>query len=177
MNLKLKLCYDRRSVGQSASLTWYRIPLWGPCLLLPDICGFLDVLCPLWREDESIVYNCCRNSLAQSLSVPSPAGTMTIFSVSKLRLHQLGWPGPRINIPWEQSGTIIHRGTGFFFHHLYRLARMRRRCFYPPLHGVMHGASSLSFYTVTHTPVDMLWPWKKKRGNDFVNKQQYPSHR
>jgi hypothetical protein len=34
---------------------------------------------PLWREDESVVYNCCWSSPAQSFSSRSPAGLMTIF--------------------------------------------------------------------------------------------------
>jgi hypothetical protein len=34
---------------------------------------------PLWREDASVVYNCCWSSPAQSISGPSPAGLMTTF--------------------------------------------------------------------------------------------------
>jgi hypothetical protein len=34
---------------------------------------------PLWREDGSVVYNCCWPSPAQSFSGPSPAGLMIIF--------------------------------------------------------------------------------------------------
>jgi hypothetical protein len=33
----------------------------------------------LWREDGSVVYNCCWPSPAQSFSGPSPMGLVTIF--------------------------------------------------------------------------------------------------
>jgi hypothetical protein len=56
-------------------------PLWSKprFLFLSDGCGFVDVACPLWRQDGCVVYNCCWASLAQSFSDPSPAGLMTIF--------------------------------------------------------------------------------------------------
>jgi hypothetical protein len=47
--------------------------------------GFVDVRRPLWREDGSIVYNCCWSSSAQSFSGPSPAGLMTIFYYLRLK--------------------------------------------------------------------------------------------
>jgi hypothetical protein len=34
-------------------------------------------------------------------------------------------PGPRIYIPQEQGGPVIHPGTGFPFHPLLRLAGLR----------------------------------------------------
>jgi hypothetical protein len=48
-------------------------------LLLSDSCGFVDVGRPFWREDGSVVYNCCWSSPAQSFSGPSPAGLLTVF--------------------------------------------------------------------------------------------------
>jgi hypothetical protein len=48
-------------------------------LLLSGSCGFVNVGRPLWREDESVIYNCCWLSPAQSFSGPSTAGLMTIF--------------------------------------------------------------------------------------------------
>jgi hypothetical protein len=41
--------------------------------------GFVDVRRPLWREDGSVVYNCCWSSPPQSFSCTSPAGLMTTF--------------------------------------------------------------------------------------------------
>jgi hypothetical protein len=48
-------------------------------LLVCDSCEFVDVGRSLWREDGSVVYNCCRPSPAQSFSGPSPVGLATIF--------------------------------------------------------------------------------------------------
>jgi hypothetical protein len=60
--LWVKIWYDRRSVGQSVSVSSTHL---GPMiwfLLLSDICRFLDLECPLWREDGSGVCNCCGHS-------------------------------------------------------------------------------------------------------------------
>jgi hypothetical protein len=40
---------------------------------------FVEVWPPLWREDRSVVYNCCWPSPAQSFSCSSPLGLATIF--------------------------------------------------------------------------------------------------
>jgi hypothetical protein len=75
---KSKSCCDWRSVGQSVLVSSTYL---GPKtrFFLPDSCGFVDVGRSLWREDGSIVYNCCWPSPVQSFSGPSPAGLMTIF--------------------------------------------------------------------------------------------------
>jgi hypothetical protein len=69
--------------GQSAGLSWNKAPI---LALLSDSCGFVDVGRSLWREDGSVVYNCCWSSPAQSFSSPSPVALVTIFNVSDLRL-------------------------------------------------------------------------------------------
>jgi hypothetical protein len=73
------LYYDRRSV--SLFLLEYSTCLGFTTrfLLLSDSFGFLDVGRSLWREDRSVVYNCCWYSSAQSFSGPSPVGLETIF--------------------------------------------------------------------------------------------------
>jgi hypothetical protein len=43
----------------------------------------LRICCPLWREDGSVVYNCCWYLPAQPFSCPSPAGNTTIFYFKK----------------------------------------------------------------------------------------------
>jgi hypothetical protein len=53
-------------------------------LLLSDSCRFVDVGRSLWREDESVVYNCCWPSPEQSLSGPSLVGLVTIFYCLRL---------------------------------------------------------------------------------------------
>jgi hypothetical protein len=73
------LCYDRRSVGQSALEKSTHLGLTTKFLLLSDSYGFVDVGRSLWREVVSVVYNCCWSSPAQSFSGPSPVGLATIF--------------------------------------------------------------------------------------------------
>jgi hypothetical protein len=75
----LKLCYDRRSVGQSVLVSSTHLGLTTRFLLLSDSCGFVDVGRSLWRENRSAVYNCCCSSPAHSFLGPSPAGLVTIF--------------------------------------------------------------------------------------------------
>jgi hypothetical protein len=58
---------------------------------------------PLWREDGSVVYNCCWPSPAQAFLGPSPAGLMTIFYC------------PRFETPWTwraRSPYLYRPGTG-----------------------------------------------------------------
>jgi hypothetical protein len=52
---KLKLCYDRRSVGQSVLVSSTHLGLTTRSLLLSDSCGLVDVGRSLWREDGSVV--------------------------------------------------------------------------------------------------------------------------
>jgi hypothetical protein len=94
-------------------------------LLLSEICVFVDVGHPLWREDGSVVYNYCWPSPMQSFSSPSSAGLMTIFyflrfetpptwRVRSLYLNppETGWPSytPRHCFPFSLSPTS-HRAT------------------------------------------------------------------
>jgi hypothetical protein len=67
--------------GHSASLSWNKEPIWGlrPDLYYSDSCRFVDVGRSLWRENGSVVYDCCWPSPAQSFSGPSPVGLVTIF--------------------------------------------------------------------------------------------------
>jgi hypothetical protein len=55
-------------------------------LLLPDSCGVVVVGRSLWREDGSVVYNCCWPSPAQSFSVQVPWDSWPYFTVSDSRL-------------------------------------------------------------------------------------------
>jgi hypothetical protein len=68
--------------GQLVSLSCCQASIWGP---RPDfyycqtVAGLLNVGHPLWREDGSVIYNCCWLSPVQSFSGLSPTGLMTIF--------------------------------------------------------------------------------------------------
>jgi hypothetical protein len=94
----------------------------------------------LWREDGSIVYNCCWSSSAQSFSGPSPAGLMTIFYCLRLETP----PTWRARSPY-----LYPPGTGFCFRRLLRLAELRWRCSNPPRHGVLTGYPHVSSRTWT----------------------------
>jgi hypothetical protein len=98
LKLKLKLCYDRWSVGQSVLVSSAHLWLTKRFLLLSDSCRFVDVGRSLWRENGSAVYNCRLSSPVQSFLGPSPEGLVTIF-YSDSRLPQPGGPCPRIYIP------------------------------------------------------------------------------
>jgi hypothetical protein len=127
--------------GQSVSLSWCQAPIWGvrsDFLLLSRSCGFVDVGRSLWRENGSAVYNCCWSSAAQSFLGPSPAGLVTYFTVSDLRLPQPGGPGTPIYTPHEQCGPVIPPATGFPFRHLLRLAGLRWRYSNLPPRGVIY---------------------------------------
>jgi hypothetical protein len=75
----LVLCYDRRSVGQSVLEQSAHLGLTIRFLLLSESCWSVNVGRSLWREDGSVVYNCCWPSPARSFSGPSPVELVTIF--------------------------------------------------------------------------------------------------
>jgi hypothetical protein len=97
----------RRSVDQSVLVS---SPHLGPktkFLLLSDSCGFAVVRRPLWRENGSVVYNCCWSSPAHSFSDMCPAGLMTIFYILRFETS-LTW---RARSPYLHAlGTRLHAG-------------------------------------------------------------------
>jgi hypothetical protein len=112
--------------GQSARLSRCQAAIWGQrkdLYYYQTVVGSVDVGRSLWREDGSIIYNCCWSSLVilKSASLDS----WRHFTVSNSRLPQPGGPGLRIYIPKEQGGSVIPPGTGFPFHCLLRLAGLR----------------------------------------------------
>jgi hypothetical protein len=115
-NLKLKLCYDRWSVGQDLLVSSTHLGPKIKFLLLSDSCKFADVGRPLWQEDRSVIYNCCWPSPVQSFLGLSPAGLMTIFYCLRFETPQT-WRGqiPVFISPQEQGGPVIPPGTGFPF--------------------------------------------------------------
>jgi hypothetical protein len=90
--------------------------IWGPrphfCYVS---CGFVDVGQPLWREDESVVYNCCWPSLAQSFLGPSPAGLMTIFHCLRFETPPI-W---RAGSPRNRMAQLYPQALGSVFIALY----------------------------------------------------------
>jgi hypothetical protein len=72
----------------------------GQIFIITESCGFVDVVRPLSQEDVYVLNNCCRFSLAQSLSCTSPAGLITtrIFHSSKFE-----------NLPnWRARSSYLH---------------------------------------------------------------------
>jgi hypothetical protein len=109
LKLKLKLCYDRWSVGQLASLLWYWASICGPWSDLFTVRP-LRVGCPLWQEDELL-------GLASTVILRFETyRTFDHIVLSNLRLSQPGGPGPHIYIPQEQGGPVIPAYTGFIPH-------------------------------------------------------------
>jgi hypothetical protein len=150
LKLKSKLCYDWLSVGQSFLAS---SPHLGPktrFLFLSDSRGFVDVGRRLWREDWSVVYNCCWSSPAHSFPCPSPAGLMTTFYCLRFDTP----PTWRATSPYlhtqEQGGPVTPPGTGFAFHRLLRFAGIRRRYSNPPPRG--NQIHSQSYFTTGGLP-------------------------
>jgi hypothetical protein len=114
---KSKLCYDWQSFGKSVLVSSTHLGPKTIFVFLSDSCKFVDVRHPLWQQ-ESIVYNCCWSSPAQSFSGPSPTGLWSYFTLSDPRHHRPGGPGPHIYIPNEQGSPVISPGTGFPFRYL-----------------------------------------------------------
>jgi hypothetical protein len=80
--------------------------------------GFVDVGCSLWREDRSVVYNCCWPSPERSFSSRSPVGLATIFyclrfgtSLSVPSYDFQGYGGgiwPRLHTGHHLSGKLLY---------------------------------------------------------------------
>jgi hypothetical protein len=93
----------------------------------------------LWREDWSVVYNCCWPSPAQSLSRPSTAGLMITFYCLRFETPPT-WRDR--SHPQEQGGPVIPPGNGFPFRRLLRLAGLRWRYLNPPPRWLLHRKES-----------------------------------
>jgi hypothetical protein len=124
-----KICYDRRSVGQSVMVS--RPHQWPRTRFLLPSDRFVDVGRPLWRENGSVVYNCCCSSPQQTFSSPSPEGLRTIFYSLGFETSGPGGPGSHFYIPQEQGRPVIPPGTGFPFRRLLRLGGIRWRYLNP----------------------------------------------
>jgi hypothetical protein len=92
--------------NQSVSLSWCQAPSGSEdlILLLSDICRFVDMGCPLWWEDGSVIYSCCWPSPVQSFLGTSLARIMTIFYCLRLKIFLTC---PCTYIPKEQGGPFI----------------------------------------------------------------------
>jgi hypothetical protein len=121
--------------GQSASLSWCQAHLGSEItfLLLSDSCGFTDVGRPLWREGESVVYNCCWPLRAHS-RVRVLGDSWPYFTLSDSRLPQPWGTGASIYIAKEQGDPDILPGIAFPLRRLLWLAGLRWMYMNPPPH-------------------------------------------
>jgi hypothetical protein len=79
-----------------------------------NTCGYSPYVNPLWRDDGSVVYNCCWSSPAKTFSGRSPAGLTTTFYrlVPVFISPRNRWPGyiPRQWFPFS-SPPMTGRAT------------------------------------------------------------------
>jgi hypothetical protein len=102
-----------RSVGQFC--LGLRHPSGTQCkFMLPsDNCGFIDVECPLWWEDGSVVYSYSRASPRSSFSGTSAAWLMTMFYSLRFETLNLGGQSLHIYFPQAQDSPVIPPSTGY----------------------------------------------------------------
>jgi hypothetical protein len=67
---------------------------------------------PLWREDRSVVYNCCCLRQRSHSQVWVPRGSWPHFTVSDLRLPQPGGPGPLFISPRNRVARLYPQTLG-----------------------------------------------------------------
>jgi hypothetical protein len=135
---KSKLCYDRRSVGQSVLVSSTHLELTTRFLLLLNSCVFVDEELFLWRENGSAVYNCCWSSPGQSFSGQSPAGLVTIFYPLRFETPPT-LEGQALSSPFVASydsqgyggGIVTRLHARYSLTHFYYLSRSRSRRLLP----------------------------------------------
>jgi hypothetical protein len=107
--------------GQSASPSWYQASILDPwldisyCLTFAE---FVDVGRLLWREDESVAYNCQWSSQEKSLSSPWPVRLTTIFLYVRFETPPTCWARSPYYIPQGRCGAVISPSTEFPFRRL-----------------------------------------------------------
>jgi hypothetical protein len=125
--------------NQTASLSWYQAPIWGPrpgFYYCHTVAGLLmwGALC---HEKTGLPFIIAAGPRQRSHPrVRAARDLRPYFTASDSRLPQPGGPGSRIYIPQEQCGQVIPLGTGFRFRRFLRLAGLLWRYSNPPPRGV-----------------------------------------
>jgi hypothetical protein len=136
--LKSKLCYDRRSVGQSVLVSSTHLGLTTRFLLVETVAGLL-MWDALSDERTGLPFTIAAGPRQRVLSwVRVPRESWPYFTVSNSRLPQPEGTGPRIYIPQEEGGPVIPPGTGFPFRRLLLLAGLWWRYLNPPSRGFVN---------------------------------------
>jgi hypothetical protein len=80
-----------------------------------NTCGYSPYVISLWREDGSVVYDCCWPTPPQSFSGPSPAGLMTTFYCLRFEIPTT-WRArsPYLYLPRTGWPSYTHRNWVFF---------------------------------------------------------------
>jgi hypothetical protein len=133
---KSKLCYDRRSVGQSV-LVWSTIWDLQPEFYYCQTLGGLLMWGAFSDERTGLSYTIAAGPRQRSHSwIWIPLDSWPCLIVSDLKLRQPGGPGPRVYINQAQGGPLILPGTGFPFRRLLWLAEIRWRYSIQPSHRI-----------------------------------------
>jgi hypothetical protein len=135
-----KLCYDRRSVGQSVLVPITQLGPKTRFLLLSDSYGFVDV-----REMMGLSFTTADGLRQHNHSrVRVLRDSWPHFTASDSRLPQPGESGPRIYIALEEGDPVITPGTWFPFRRLLRFSGLRWRNSNPPPRGDISETKSKS---------------------------------
>jgi hypothetical protein len=115
-------------------------------------CGYSSYVTPVWREDESVVYNCCWSSSAQLFSGPSPVGLMTTSYCVRFETP----PTWRARSPYLYTPgrgiPVIPPVAWFPFRRLLPLEGLRWSYSTPPPHGDVFHHSQLATIVLLITP-------------------------
>jgi hypothetical protein len=127
--MKSKLRYDRRPAAQSVLVSSTHLGLKTRFLFLSDSCVFVDMWRPLWRDDASVVWNCCR----------PPASTVIVgFRVPRDSRYILRH-GPLIT---ENTSVIVAKCLCSAYQRTHHgLHRKRISSIRGPLYSTGHGAA------------------------------------
>jgi hypothetical protein len=146
--------------GQLASPSWFRAPIWVPrtdFYYSQTVTGLL-MWGALSNERTGLLFTIAAGPRQCSHSqFRVPRVSWPYFTVSDLRLPQLGGSGPPIYIPQEQGGLVILPGTGFRFRCLLWLAGLSWKCLNPSPGGgdwLMEFSSSCLLYSIRANPVE-----------------------
>jgi hypothetical protein len=133
---KSKLCYDRRSVGQSVlvpSLIWGLIPAFFACKTVPGLLTWCALSDQMRRLSFKIVIGLRQRSHSRIWVLRD---SYPYYTVSDSRLYQRGGPGPSINIPKEEGDPVTPPDTRFPIRRLLGLTGLQWRYSTPPIRGL-----------------------------------------
>jgi hypothetical protein len=150
-SLKLKLIYDRQSVGQPVLVSGSHLEPMTRFFYLSDDCRFPDMGHPLWWEGGSVIclYSCFWALPEQSLLGRSPIELMTILIWD---CHNLWGQVPVYVSPRNRVAQLYPPDTGFPFCRLLWLAGLWWRYSNLPPHGEEGDLSTVSYIGIQFVP-------------------------